>query len=75
MKRSETAAIDPATMWTLNANKRSIRLNLPPLQVAGQHRPLFIALDLETTTVDEIIDRLLSLRADMLPPPLAVARA
>jgi len=33
------------------------------------------SLDFETTTVDEIFDRLLSLRAAVLPPPLASARA
>ena len=51
------------------------RLTLPPLPVAGQPKPLYAALDLETTTVDEIVDRLLSLRAGMAPPPLARARA
>src|SRR5262245_16268429 len=32
-------------------------------------------LDFETTTVDEIFDRLLSLRAAVLPPPLATVAA
>jgi hypothetical protein len=77
VKRSEMmpATVNPAAMWTLNADKRSIRLTLPPLQLAGQPKPLFVALDFETTTVDEIIDRLLSLRAGMLPPPLTRASA
>ena len=66
--------VNTATIWTLNADKRSIRLTLPPLQLAGHPKPLFI-LDFETTTVDEIFDRLLSLRAAVLPPPLASARA
>jgi len=68
------AEIDPATMLTLNADKRSVRLSLPPLPVAGQAKPLFVALDLETATVDEIIDRLLSLRAKMLPSPSRTRR-
>jgi hypothetical protein len=34
--------VNPATMWTLNADKRSIRLTLPPLQLAGHPKPLFI---------------------------------
>jgi len=77
MKRTElmSAAVDPATMWTLNADQKSIRLTLPPLQLAGSPKPLFVAMDFETTTVDEIIDRLLGLRAGMLPSPMARARA
>jgi hypothetical protein len=77
MKRSEMmpAAVDPITMWTLNADQRSIRLTLPPLKLAGQSQPVFVVLDLETTTVDETIDRLLSLRAAMLPAPVTRARA
>jgi hypothetical protein len=39
-----------------NADKKSVRLTLPPLSLAGQAKPLFVALDIETTTVDEIID-------------------
>jgi hypothetical protein len=60
-------AIDPAMMWTLNTNKRSVRLTLPPLSRAGQAKPLFVVLDFGATTVDEIIDRLLSLRGQMQP--------
>ena len=66
--------VNPATMWTLNADKRSIRLTLPPLQLAGYPKPC-PPLDFETTTVDELFDRLLSLRAAVLPPPLTSARA
>jgi hypothetical protein len=69
MKREEMVPVtmDPATMWTLNADKRSVRLTLPPLPVAGQARPLFVALDFEAATVEEMIDRLTVLRAEMLP--------
>jgi hypothetical protein len=69
MKREEMVPVtmDPATMWTLNADKKSVRLTLPPLSLAGQARPLFVALDFEAATVEEMIDRLTALRAQMLP--------
>jgi hypothetical protein len=61
--------MDPATMWTLNADKKSVRLTLPPLPVAGQAKPLFVALDFEAATVEEMIDHLTVLRVRMLPAP------
>jgi hypothetical protein len=61
--------IDAATMWTLNADRQSIRLTLPRLPLAGMAQPLTIALDINTSTVDEMIDRLTVLRAQMLPAP------
>jgi hypothetical protein len=69
MKPHETMplAIDTAMMWTLNADKKSVRLTLPPLPLAGQAKPLFVVLNFGTATVDEIIDRLLSLRGQMQP--------
>jgi hypothetical protein len=67
-------AIEPAMMWTLNADKKSVRLTLPPLPLAGQAKPLFVVLDFGAATVDEIIDRLLSLRGQMQPKPEARSR-
>ena len=69
MKREEMMPVtmDPATMWTLNADKKSVRLTLPPLPLAGHARPLYVALDFEAATVEEMIDRLTVLRAQMLP--------
>jgi len=61
--------IDAATMWTLNADRRSIRLTLPRLPLDDMAQPLTIALDIEASTVDEMIDRLTVLRAQMLPAP------
>jgi len=61
--------IDAATMWTLNADRRSIWLTLPGLALAQMAQPLTIALDIEASTVDEMIDRLTVLRAQMLPAP------
>jgi hypothetical protein len=69
MKRDDMMPVtmDPATMWTLNADKKSVRLTLPPLPIAGQAKPLFVALDFEAATIEEMIDRLTVLRAQMLP--------
>jgi hypothetical protein len=67
-------AIDPVMMWTLNADKKSVRLTLPPLPLAGQAKPLFVVLDFGTATVDQTIDRLLSLRGQMHPKPEALNR-
>ena len=70
----EPIAMDATLMWTLNADKQSIRLTLPPLPIAGQAEPLFVVLDFEATTIDETIDRLLSLRAKMQPRPVERTR-
>jgi len=61
--------IGVATMWTLNADRRSIRLALPRLLLEGMAQPLTIALDINASTVDEMIDRLTVLRTQMLPAP------
>jgi hypothetical protein len=61
--------IDATAMWTLGSDRQSIRLTLPPLPVASLPKPLRVALHFEATTVDEMIDRLTVLRAQMLPAP------
>jgi hypothetical protein len=59
--------IDATAMWTLSPDRRSIRLTLPRLPLAHMAQPLTIALDIEASTADEMIDRLTMLRAQMLP--------
>ena|SRR5215468_11171559 len=56
--------IDVTAMWTLSSDRRSIRLTLPRLPLAHMAQPVTIVLDVEASTVDEIIDRLTVLRAD-----------
>jgi hypothetical protein len=51
----------------LTVRYRSIGLTLSPLSLADQAKPLFVALDFEAATVEEMIDRLTVLRAEMLP--------
>jgi hypothetical protein len=59
--------IDVSTMWTLNPDLQSILLTLPVLPLERMAIPLTIALELDASTVDEMIDRLTVLRAQMLP--------
>jgi hypothetical protein len=47
--------------------RRTVRLNLPPLPLAGLAQPLNVHLDFDSKTIDEMIDRLTVLRAKMLP--------
>ena len=71
MKRPRTMPVtmSVATMWTLNPDKRSIRLALPPVPVAGQDQPMFVVLDFEADTIDETIDRLLACAPRCAPNP------
>jgi hypothetical protein len=58
----------PAEMFTL-LDRETVRLQLPDLPVAGLAEPLRIHLDFDATAVDEMLERLTQLRAQMLPTP------
>lgn len=62
---------DMQRMWQLAANRRSVRLSLAGLPVTGLAQPFRVNIDLDTGVVDEIIERLSILRAQMKPglPP------
>ncbi|SEP26482.1 hypothetical protein SAMN02990966_04692 [Rhodospirillales bacterium URHD0017] len=60
---------DQAQMWQLSADRRSLRMELPGLPVAGVAEPLLVKIDFDTSVVDRMIERLLVLRAQMLPAP------
>jgi hypothetical protein len=62
-------AANTSTMWTLNEDRKAIRLSLPPLRLDGMPEPLMVFMDLDTRTVDEIVNRLTVLRVQMLPAP------
>jgi hypothetical protein len=70
MKRTGMMPLNANTngMWTLSADRHSVRLALPPLQMADAES-LKVVIDFGATTVDEIINRLTMLRSQMLPPP------
>jgi hypothetical protein len=55
-------------MWTLAGDCRSVHMTLPPFPVAGIHEPLTVHVEFDTRTIDEILQRLSVLRAQMLPP-------
>ena len=57
-----------ATMWTLNADCKTVRLAVPPLRIVGFPKPLDIFMDFDAQSVDAMIERLTVLRGKMLPP-------
>jgi len=54
-------------MWTLSDDQRSVRMQVPPLRLAGLTEPLSIHLDFDAAMVDDILQRLTVLRSQMLP--------
>jgi hypothetical protein len=57
-------------MWTLSGDRETVRLQLPPLPIAGMPEPLRVHLDFDAEMVDEILQRLTVLRSQMLPSRL-----
>jgi hypothetical protein len=57
-------------MWTLSDDAETVRMQLPPLPIAGLLEPLRVHLDFDVVMVDEILRRLTMLRSRMLPRPL-----
>jgi hypothetical protein len=60
--------LSPAEMFTL-LDRGTMRLQLPDLRVASMAEPLRIHLDLDVASVDDMLERLTVLRAQMLPAP------
>jgi len=58
-----------ADMWVLSTDRRTVRFNLPPVPFAGHAiaRPLALHLDSDAASIDEMIERLVALRSQMLP--------
>jgi hypothetical protein len=60
-KRGENlmaTGFNPANIWTLSDDRRSVRLAIPPVNLAGLAEPLKLFLDFDAGAVDELIDRL-----------------
>jgi hypothetical protein len=57
-----------AEMFTL-LDRETVRLKLPDLTVAGIPEPLQLHLDFDAASVDEMLERLTTLRTQMLPAP------
>jgi len=56
------------TMWTLSSDRKTVRLALPPLPLAGMAEPIRAIMDFDAETVDAMLERLTILRGQMLPP-------
>jgi hypothetical protein len=56
-------------MWTLSADRRSVRLNMPTFIIAELQKPLRMHFDFDAKAVDAILQRLTRLRVQMVPPP------
>jgi hypothetical protein len=60
--------------WTLSADRKTVRLAVPPLRLAGFPKPLDVYMDFDAVTVDAMLERLTILRSQMLPKPLATGK-
>ena len=60
---------DQAQMWQLSVDRRRVRMQLPGLPVQGMSEPLRVNIDFDAGVIDQMIERLLVLRAQMLPAP------
>jgi len=56
-------------MWTLAADRRTVRLELPPARLEGLPEPVKVQFDFDAASVDEMLQRLSELRTQMLPLP------
>ena len=66
-------AMEPEKMWRLSGDGRTVRLQLPPLPITGLPEPLRVHLDFDAEALDEMLERLAILRAQMMQP-LSAAR-
>jgi hypothetical protein len=57
-----------ATMWALSADRRLVRLTVPPLRLVDMPEPLTVYMDFDAVTVDAMLEHLPILRSQMLPP-------
>ena len=76
MKQSKMLSIvhEQAEMWQLSDDRRSVRMELPGLPVAGLPKPIRVKMHFDAGSIDQMIERLLVLRAQMLPAPPPASR-
>jgi hypothetical protein len=76
MKRGQMMPFehDQAQMWQLSADRRNVRMELPALLIEGIPEGLRLKIHFDAAVIDQMIERLLVLRAQMLPAPLAPAK-
>jgi len=68
-KDQKWVATDPEVLLTLSADRKTVRLHVPPVMIAGQPEPLRLHADFDAKAIDSLIDHLAYLRARMLPTP------
>lgn len=56
------------TMWTLSPDRTTVRLTPPALPLEGMAEPLKVHLEFDAGAVDAILEGLILLRGQMLPP-------
>ena len=57
-----------------HADRRSVRMTLPPLPVACLPKPIAVKVDLDAGVIEQMIDRPTVLRMQMLPKPSPVRK-
>jgi hypothetical protein len=69
MSRGDMMPVDIEEMFSLSDDRRSVRLTVPPFKLEGIAAPVRANLNFEAHMVDEILERLRVLRAQMAPLP------
>ena len=67
MKRADMMPMehDPAQMWQLSADWRTMRMELPGLPIDGLPKPLTVKIDFDAGVVAQMIERLVSGHAEV----------
>ena len=52
-------------MWTLAPDRRTVRLSVPPVRMSGLREPIRIFVDFDAEGVEDVLRRLIVLRARM----------
>jgi hypothetical protein len=61
----ENNETSPETMWSLSDNRQTVRLAVPPVRVRGLLEPIRVVMDFNAAEIDELLKRLIVLRARM----------
>jgi hypothetical protein len=62
---SQENATPPEPMWSLSDDRKTVRLAVPPVQIRGLPEPIRIVVDFNAADIDEVLKRLIVLRARM----------
>lgn len=61
----EKPEASPEAMWSLSDDRKTVRLAVPPVDVPGLLEPIRVLVDFDAEGVDEMLKRLIVLRARM----------